>query len=231
MKWNFPTKSSYTNSYPQRLDFTLEVKICSTIIILSHPSKYLQTSILKSYYIFQLCENLAQTLLDATLKGFKIPRFISNNKISETILTILALTPPYKRTNLSKFQSILTYALWGPGTPRIWLFVPGTYRNKLISFNKKRSFKFWERLRKDYVVQCFLQANQLQAIGMKWFSPIKSSFTNAYQERKHFWFLVTIILPHFWKYVLASTKSHDRFQLCGNIAQTILIATFKGFKI
>ena len=103
MKWNFPTKSSYTNSYPQRLDFTLEVKICSTIIILSHPWKYLQTSILKSYYIFQLCENLAQTLLDATLKGFKIPRFISNNRISETILTILALTPPYKRTNLSKF--------------------------------------------------------------------------------------------------------------------------------
>ena len=91
MKWNFPTKSSYTNSYPQRLDFTLEVKICSTIIILSHPSKYLQTSILKSYYIFQLCENLTQTLLDATLKGFKIPRFISNNKISEAILTILAL--------------------------------------------------------------------------------------------------------------------------------------------
>ena len=231
MKWNFPTKSSYTNSYPQRFDFMFWVKMCSTTIILPHPWKYLQASTLKSYYKYQCWGNLPETLLVPTLKGFKVTRFISNNKIFESILTILALTLSHKTKKLPKCQFILTYALWGPGTPRIWLFIPGTYRNKLISLNKKRSFKFWERLRKDYVVQCFLQANQLQAIGMKWFSPIKSSFTNAYQERKHFWFLVTIILPHFWKYVLGSTKSHDRFQLCGNIAQTILIATFKGFKI
>ena len=133
MKWNFPTKSSYTNSQPQRFDFTYWVKISSTTIILRHSWKYLQASTLKSYYIFQLCEDLGQTLLVATLKGFKIPRFISNNKISDTILTILALIPSYKTTNLSKFQFILTYTSQGPSTPRIWLFLPGTYKNKLTS--------------------------------------------------------------------------------------------------
>ena len=50
---------------------------------------------------------------------------------------MLAVIPPYKTTNLSKFQFILTHALWGPGTPTIWLFVPGTYKNKVISFNKQ----------------------------------------------------------------------------------------------
>ena len=50
---------------------------------------------------------------------------------------MLALIPPYKTTNLSKFQFILTYALWGPGTPTIWLFVPGTYKNIFNSLNTK----------------------------------------------------------------------------------------------
>ena len=136
MKWNFPTISNDTISYPQRWNFTFWVKICSTTIILPHPWKYLQASTLKSYYIYQLCGDLAQTLLVPTLKGFKITRFISNNKIHETILTMLALTPSYKTMELSTFQFTLTYALWGPGTPRIWLFVPGTYKNKLISLNK-----------------------------------------------------------------------------------------------
>ena len=131
MKWNFPTKSSYTNSYPQRWEFTFWVKICSTTIILPHPWKYLQTSTLKSYYIFKLCGDLAQTLLVTILKRFKIPRIIYNNKISKTILTMLALIPLYKRMKLSKFKFILTCTLWGPGTPRIWLFVPRTYKNKL----------------------------------------------------------------------------------------------------
>ena len=73
----------------------------------------------------------------AILKEFKIPRFIYNNKISETILTILALTPSYKTMKLSKLQFTLTFTLWGPGKPRTWLFVPGTYRNKLINLNEK----------------------------------------------------------------------------------------------
>ena len=91
MKWNFPTISNDTLSYPQIWDFTFWVKICSTIIILPHPWKYLQTSTLKSYYIYELWGNLAQTLLVPTLKGFKITRFIFNKKIFETILTMLAL--------------------------------------------------------------------------------------------------------------------------------------------
>ena len=96
----FATKSSYTKSYPKRLDFIFWVKICSTTIILPHPWNYLQKSTLKSYYILQLSKDLTQTLLAAILKGFKIPRFISNKKISATILTILALIPPYKFTKL-----------------------------------------------------------------------------------------------------------------------------------
>ena len=44
---NLHSKSSYTNSYPQRWDFTFWVKICSTTIILPHPWEYLQTSTLK----------------------------------------------------------------------------------------------------------------------------------------------------------------------------------------
>ena len=131
MKWNFPTKSSYTNSYPERWDFTFWVKINSTIIILPHPWKYLQTSTLKSYYIFKPCGDLAQTLLVTIIKGFKIPRIIYNNKKSETILTMLTLTPLYKKMKLSKLKLILTCTLWVPGTPRIWLFVPITYKNKL----------------------------------------------------------------------------------------------------
>ena len=77
MKWNFPTKSSHTNSHPKRIDFTFKVKICSAILILCDPGKYLQTSVLKDYYIFQLSEDLAQTLLVAIFKGLNIPRFIS----------------------------------------------------------------------------------------------------------------------------------------------------------
>ena len=50
---------------------------------------------------------------------------------------MLAVIPPDKTTNLSKFQFILTHALWGPGTPTIWLFVPGTYKNIFTSLNKK----------------------------------------------------------------------------------------------
>ena len=137
MKWNFPIKSSYTNSYPERFDFTFRVKICSTTIFLPHPWKYLWAATLKSYYMYQLCWNLGQTLLITALKAFGITRFIFNNKIFETILTMLALTPSYKTTRLSKFQFILTYALWRPGTPRIWLFVPGTYKtNSLVCIKK-----------------------------------------------------------------------------------------------
>ena len=50
---------------------------------------------------------------------------------------MLALIPPYKITNLSKFQFTLTHALWGPGTPTIWLFVPGTYKNIFNSLNTR----------------------------------------------------------------------------------------------
>ena len=131
MKWNFPTISNDTISYPQRWEFTFWVKICSTTIILPHPWKYLQTSTLKSYYIFKPCGDLAQTLLVTIIKGFKIPRIIYNNKKSQTILTMLTLTPLYKRMKLSKLKLILTCTLWVPGTPRIWLFVPITYKNKL----------------------------------------------------------------------------------------------------
>ena len=52
-------------------------------------------------------------------------------------MTMLEVILPYKITNLSKFQFILTRALWGPGTPTIWLFVPGTYKNIFTSLNKK----------------------------------------------------------------------------------------------
>ena len=50
---------------------------------------------------------------------------------------MLTLTPPRKTMKLSKFQFILTYALRGPDSPRIWLFIPRTYENKLISLNRK----------------------------------------------------------------------------------------------
>ena len=104
MKWNFPTKSSYTNSYPQRFDFMFWVKMCSTTIILPHPWKYLQASTLKSYYKYQCWGNLPETLLVPTLKGFKVTRFISNNKIFESILTILALTLSHKTKKTSKMS-------------------------------------------------------------------------------------------------------------------------------
>ena len=50
---------------------------------------------------------------------------------------MLAVIPPYKTTNLPKFQFTLTHALQEPGTPTIKLFVPGTYKNIFTSLNKK----------------------------------------------------------------------------------------------
>ena len=60
--------------------------------------------------MYQLCGDLAQTLIVAILKGSKIPQFIYDNKISETILTMLALTLSYKKIKLSKFQVTVTWA-------------------------------------------------------------------------------------------------------------------------
>ena len=62
-------------------------------IILSNPGKYPPTLILKIYYIFQHCDDLAQTLLTPIFMFFLIPWFTYNDKISETILTMLALSP------------------------------------------------------------------------------------------------------------------------------------------
>ena len=94
LEWlNFPAKSRYTNSYLESGNFTFWIKLCSTTIIISHPSKYLPTlKSLKSYNIFQLFGDLSQTLFD--------PRFINKNKISKTIFNMftLSLFSKYKET-------------------------------------------------------------------------------------------------------------------------------------
>ena len=68
MKLHFLTKSRMIKSYPERRHFKFWVKLYSTTIILSHPLKNLSTS----FYTFQLCQHLAQTLLAPIFNEFKI---------------------------------------------------------------------------------------------------------------------------------------------------------------
>ena len=68
MKLNFLTRSRMIKSYPERRHFKFWVKLCSTTIILSHHLKNLSSS----FYTFQLCQYLAQTLLAPIFNELKI---------------------------------------------------------------------------------------------------------------------------------------------------------------
>ena len=129
MKWNgtLPDNPGYTSAYLERENFWF-----SDTIILPHPWKYLPTLTLKSHYIYKLCGDLAQTLLIVILKGFKKAWFIYDAKISETILTMLALNLSYKKMKLPKFQVIVTLANLEHGS----LFLELTGTNSL-NLNKK----------------------------------------------------------------------------------------------